>query len=74
MTTWRNLDNYFNTHKYTIDMKDPKVICRDHNLNSYQARKGAEAMADAIRQDIEAILTTPSDKTVAAQIKEYFRL
>ena len=55
-------------------MKDPKQICREHNLYSYQAQKGAGLMADAIRQDIETILTTPSQKTVVAQIKEYFRL
>lgn len=53
-------------------MQEPKQVCRNRNMYAYQAYKGAEAMADSIRDDIEKILTTPSDKTVVEQIKEYF--
>ena len=53
-------------------MKEPRLVCRDMNLYSYQAYKGAEAMAMEIKKDMLAILTTPSERTVAAQIKEYF--
>ena len=53
-------------------MKNPRQICREHNLNSYQAQKGAEVMADHIREEVERIMTTPSDKTVYEQLREYF--
>ena len=55
-------------------MKDPKTICKEHNLHSYQAFKGGEVVANAIRQDIEKILETPSPKTIYVQLKEYFEL
>ena len=45
-------------------MKEPKQVCRDINLYSYQAYKGAEAMAEDIRKDMLAILVTPSEKTI----------
>ena len=55
-------------------MKDPKQLCREHNLYSYQAQKGAELMAETIKRDVAVILTTPSDKTIYEQLKEYFDL
>ena len=53
-------------------MKDPKQICREHNLNSYQAQKGAELMARHITEEVWKMMTTPSDKTVYEQLREYF--
>lgn len=55
-------------------MKDPKKLCKEHNLTSYQAYKAAELMAETIKRDVAAILTTPSDKTIYEQLKEYFEL
>lgn len=55
-------------------MRDPRQVCRDRNMYAYQAYKGAEAMAEDIRADVERILTTPSDKTVVAQLKDYFNI
>lgn len=55
-------------------MKDPKKVCKEHNLTSYQAYKAAELMAETIKRDVAAILTTPSDKTIYEQLKEYFEL
>lgn len=55
-------------------MRNPRNICKEHNLYSYQAHKGAEAMADAIRGDVERILTTPSEKTIYEQLNDYFGL
>lgn len=55
-----------------MKMREPKRVCRDRSIYSYLSYCGAEAMADAIREDVERILTTPSDKTVVEQIKEYF--
>jgi len=55
-------------------MKDPKLTCKDHNLYSYQAYKGAEVMAETIRQDVADILTTPRQETIYSQLKKYFDL
>lgn len=55
-------------------MKDPKQVCREHNIYSYQAYKGAELMAGEIRENMQRILTTPSSSTVYEQLKEYFNL
>ena len=55
-------------------MKNPKQICRECNLHSYQAFKGGEVVAATIRRDVAAILTTPSDKTIYEQLKTYFKL
>lgn len=55
-------------------MKNPRQICKEHNLYSYQAFKGAEVMAETIRQDVEAILTTPSQTTIYQQLEQYFNL
>jgi hypothetical protein len=56
------------------DMKDPKKLCKEHNLTSYQAYKAAELMAETIKRDVAAILTTPSDRKIYEQLKEYFTL
>lgn len=55
-------------------MDEPKKVCRDVNLYSYQSYKGAEAMADKIKEDVLRILTTPSEKTIYQQLKDYFQL
>ena len=55
-------------------MRDPRQVCRDRNMYACQAYKGAEAMAEDIRADVERILTKPSEKTVVAQLKEYFNI
>ena len=55
-------------------MKSPRQICKEHNLWSYQSYKGAELIAEIIKNDVSAILTTPSDKTIYEQLKEYFGL
>lgn len=49
-------------------------MCRDRNMYAYQAYKGAEAMAEDTRADVERILTTPNDRTVFDQLREYFGL
>ena len=53
-------------------MRNPKTLCRDHSLYSYQALKGAELMAQAITEDILAILNTASTKPLYERIAEYF--
>ena len=53
-------------------MKNPRTICKEHNLYSYQAYKGAELMARHITEEVWKIMTTPSDKTVYDQLREYF--
>jgi len=53
-------------------MKDPKTICKEHNLWSYQAHKGAEVMARYIRDEVERIMTTPSNRTVYEQLDDFF--
>jgi len=55
-------------------MKDPKQSCRDRNIYSYQAYKGAEAAVEDIKADMLRILTEPSEKTVYEQIRDYFEL
>lgn len=55
-------------------MRNPRNICKEHNLYSYQAQKGAELMAQCIREDVQRILTTPSDRTIYEQLREYFDL
>lgn len=55
-------------------MKDPKQICKERNLYSYQAYKGAEVMAEAIRQDVADILTTPRPQSIYEQLRQYFDL
>lgn len=53
-------------------MRNPKQVCRDRNLWSYQAHKGAEVMAEYIAGEVERIMTTPSKRTVYEQLKEFF--
>ena len=55
-----------------MKMREPKAVCRDRNMYSYMSYNGAEAMSQAIREDMRKILTTPSDKTVVEQVMEYF--
>lgn len=55
-------------------MKEPRLICKEHNLYSYQAQKGAELMAEYIRREVERIMTTPSERTVYSQLEEFFEL
>jgi len=55
-------------------MREPKAVCRDRNMYAYMSYNGAEAMAESIKEDVRKILTTPSEKTVIEQIKEYFEL
>ena len=43
-------------------------------MYAYMSYNGAEAMAESIKEDVRKILTTPSEKTVIEQIKEYFEL
>ena len=53
-------------------MRNPRQVCRDHNLWSYQAQKGAEVMAEYITEEVERIMTTPSNRTVYEQLEEFF--
>ena len=53
-------------------MKDPKKLCKEHNLYSYQAYKGADVMAEYIKREVERIMTTPSERTVYSQLEEFF--
>ena len=53
-------------------MRNPRQVCRDHNLWSYQALKGAEVMAKYITEEVERIMTTPSNRTVYEQLEEFF--
>ena len=53
-------------------MKDPKKVCKERNLYSYQAYKGAEVMAEYITEEVERIMTTPSHRTVYEQLEDFF--
>lgn len=52
-------------------MRNPKQLCKEHSLSSYQALKGAEVMAQAIAEDIKQIMLTTSTKPVVERIKDY---
>ena len=52
-------------------MRNPKQLCKEHNLYSYQALKGAEVMAQAIAEDIRQIIFTTSTRPVVERINEY---
>lgn len=51
-------------------MKDPKQLCREHNLYSYQAQKGAELMAEYIKDEVRRIMTTPTNSAVYEPLSE----
>ena len=55
-------------------MKSPKQVCRDHNLYSYQAQKGAEVMAAHITEEILAILNTASVRPLHERVAEYLNI
>lgn len=55
-------------------MRNPKTLCRDCGLYSHQAIKGAELMAQAITEDIMAILSTASVRPLHERVAEYLNL
>ena len=55
-------------------MRNPRKVCRDHNLYSYQAQKGAEAMAQAIAEDILVILNTTDVRPLHERVAEYLTI
>ena len=56
-------------------MKEPKQACRDRNIYSYQAYKGAEAMAEDIKKDVgEILIAGQSEKSLFERVREYFEL
>lgn len=57
-----------------ITMKNPKTVCMDHNLFSYQAQKGAEVMAKAIADDIWNILNTFDVKPLHERVADYLKM
>lgn len=54
-------------------MRNPKEVCKDHNLNSYQAQKGAELMMRAIVEDITTILNTANVRPLHERVAEYLK-
>lgn len=55
-------------------MKNPKSVCKEHNLYSYQAQKGAEAYMQAVAEDITTILATASVRPLHERIAEYIKI
>ena len=55
-------------------MKDPKTICKEHNLYSYQAQKGAELMAEYIKDQLVGIIQTDDTMPLQERIKKFFNL
>lgn len=55
-------------------MRSPKNVCKEHNLYSYQALKGAEVMANAIAEDILHILNTTEVRPVHERLAEYINI
>lgn len=59
-------------------MKDPKKLCREHNLYSYQAQKGAEIMAEYIKDEVMRIIVAPINSAVyeplSERIEKFFNL
>lgn len=54
-------------------MKDPKRLCQEHGLRSYQAQKAAAIMAQTIAEDVLHILQTYSVRPLHERIAEYFK-
>jgi len=52
-------------------MRDPKKLCREHGLRSYQAERAAELMAQAIAEDVLHILNTYDVRPVHERLAEY---
>ena len=55
-------------------MRDPRQVCRDSGLYSYQAMKGAELMAARIAEDINRLLFSDSPRPLHERVAEYFSL
>lgn len=55
-------------------MRDPKKLCREHGLRSYQAERAAELMAQAIAEDVLHILNTYDVRPVHERLAEYINL
>lgn len=51
-----------------------KKLCKDHNLNSYQAQKAAELTKKAALAELSDIINTPSPKTLRERLAECFEL
>lgn len=55
-------------------MKNPRQICKEHNLFSYQAYKGAELMTEYIKQQLIGIIQTDDTMPLSERIKKFFNL
>jgi hypothetical protein len=55
-------------------MRNPKTVCREHGLYSFQAMRGAEAMMRAISEDVLHILLTTDVRPIHERVAEYFNL
>lgn len=55
-------------------MRDPKKICKEHGLRSYQAEKAAALMAQAIAEDVLHILNTYDVRPIHERIYQYLKI
>lgn len=55
-------------------MKNPRTFCKEHNLYSYQAYKGAELMAEYIKDQLIGIIQTDDTMPLSERIEKFFNL
>lgn len=56
----------------SVTMRNTKILLKKHGLNSHEATRAAEIMADAIADDVLRILNTCDIRPVYERIAEYF--
>lgn len=56
----------------SVTMRNTKILLKKHGLNSHEATRAAEIMADAIADDVLRILNTCDIRPVHERIAEYF--
>lgn len=54
-------------------MRSAKKLCKEHNLSSYQAQKGAELALRVMAEDIWKILNTFSTIPLHERVAEYLK-
>lgn len=56
----------------SVTMRNTKILLKKHGLNSHEATRAAEIMADAIADDVLKILNTYSREPIHERIAKYF--